>query len=139
VRHAQGVARRVRDKVPRDLQARLETVRLDLLALFRALDRLVLAPPDVNEHALRALFELDADFAEALVVLDFPLRGIHVPTMLAETLASLGRVPTARDNLLLALAPDVRTAVAQMQARVRVALGPGDAYHSIHDRGPRPG
>ena len=59
--------------------------------------------------------------------------------MLAETLASLGRVPTARDNLLLALAPDVRAAVAQMQARVRVALGPGDAYHSIHDRGPRPG
>src|SRR5215813_559259 len=102
------MARRVRDKVPRDLQVRLETARLDLLVLFRALDRLVLAPPEVDEHALHTLFELDADFAEALVVLDFPLRGIDVATMLTETLASLHRMPTLRDDLLLHLAPDVR-------------------------------
>jgi hypothetical protein len=134
-RQAHRMARRVRDKVPTDLQARLEAVRLDLLALFRALDRLVLAPPEVDEHALRALFELDADFAEALVVLDFPLRGIDVPTMLTETLASLGRVPTVRDDLLLGLPPDVRASLAQMQTRVRGTLDPEDAYHSISGRG----
>jgi hypothetical protein len=137
------MARRVRDKVPTDLQARLETVRLDLLALFRAMDRLVLAPPEVDEHALHALLVLDADLAEALVVLDFPLRGIDVATMLTETLASLSRVPTARNDLLRGLAADTRSSLAQMQTQVRCALDPEDAYHSIPDRdrarGPRPG
>jgi len=135
------MARRVRDKVPRDLQARLESARLDLLALFRALDRLLLAPPEVDENALHALFELDADFAEALVVLDFPLRGLDVAKMLAETLASLGRAPKLRDDLLLGLAPDVRASLTQMQTQVRRTLGPEDAYHSIpsHEGGPRPG
>jgi hypothetical protein len=129
------MARRVRDKVPRDLQARLETARLDSLALFRALDQLALVPPEVDEHVLHTLFELDADFAEALVVLDFPLRGIDVATMLADTLASLGRVPTVRHDLLLGLEPDVRASLAQMQTRVRSTLAPEDAYHSITDRG----
>jgi hypothetical protein len=129
------MARRVRDKVPRDLQARLETARLDLLALFRALDRLVLAPPEVDQHLLLTLFELDADFAEALVVLDFPLRSIDIPAMLAETLASLGRVPTLRDDLLLSLAPDVQAHLARLHAQVRTTLAAEDAYHSIPERG----
>lgn len=133
------MARRVRDKVPRDLQARLETVRLDLLALFRALDRLALAPPEVDEHVLQGLLKLDADFAEALVVLDFPLHGLDVAAMLADTLASLTRVSKVRDNLLLSLAPDVRASVAQMQTRVRSTLGPEDAYHSIPGRDGRDG
>jgi hypothetical protein len=134
-RQARGMAQRVRDKVPKDLQARLETLRLDLLALFRALDRLVLAPPEVDEHALHALFELDADLAEALVVLDFPLRGIDVASLLAETLASLGRIPMAREDLLRGLAPDVQASLAKMQTRVRATLDPDDAYHSINGRG----
>jgi hypothetical protein len=49
--------------VPPDLRGQLESTRLDLLALFRAVDRMRLAqdmPPK-----LRALGELDADFAEA--------------------------------------------------------------------------
>ena len=45
---------------------RLEVARLDLLALFRALDRMDLSPAEIPQRLLRQLFELDADFAEAL-------------------------------------------------------------------------
>jgi hypothetical protein len=53
-------------EVPADLRARLEAARLDLLALFRALDRMDLAPAEIPQRLIRQLFELDADFAEAL-------------------------------------------------------------------------
>jgi hypothetical protein len=38
------MARRSTEEIPVDLRARLETARLDLLALFRALDRMDLSP-----------------------------------------------------------------------------------------------
>ena len=40
MRHAQAMARRSTVEVPADLRARLEAARLDLLALFRTLDRM---------------------------------------------------------------------------------------------------
>jgi len=40
------MARRSAVEVPADLRARLEAARLDLLALFRALDRMDLTPSD---------------------------------------------------------------------------------------------
>ena len=67
-----------------DLRARLETARLDLLALFRALDRMDLSPAEIPQRLLRQLFELDADLVEALWALDQPaghldLRAIYAP------------------------------------------------------------
>ncbi len=58
--------------IPTDLRARLETARLHLLALFRALDRLDLSASEIPQRLLSQLFELDADFAEALWALDQP-------------------------------------------------------------------
>ena len=52
--------------IPADLRPRLETARLDLLALFRALDRMDLTPAEIPQHLIRQLFELDADYVEAL-------------------------------------------------------------------------
>ena len=40
LRHAQAMARRSSAQIPADLRPRLEAARLDLLALFRALDRM---------------------------------------------------------------------------------------------------
>ena len=54
-------------EIPGDLRLRLENARLDLLALFRTLDRLYLTP---DNKLIHQLFELDADFAEALWGLD---------------------------------------------------------------------
>jgi hypothetical protein len=59
------MARRSAVEVPADLRARLEPARLDLLALFRALDRLDLAPAEIPQRLIRQLFELDADLNEA--------------------------------------------------------------------------
>jgi hypothetical protein len=55
----------VRDLVPPNLEPELEAARLELLALFRALDRLDLTAGEIPQDLLRELFELDADFAEA--------------------------------------------------------------------------
>jgi hypothetical protein len=49
------------EEIPVDLRARLEAARLDLLALFRALDRLDLSPAEIPQRLIRQLFELDAD------------------------------------------------------------------------------
>src|SRR5580658_5232242 len=47
MRHARVMTRRPAVEVPADLRARLEAARLDLLALFRALDRMDLAPSEL--------------------------------------------------------------------------------------------
>ena len=65
MRHARAMTPRSATEVPADLRARLETARLDLLALFRALDRMDLGPSEIPQRLIRQLFELDADFAEA--------------------------------------------------------------------------
>ena len=63
------MARRSAVEIPADLRARLEAARLDLLALFRALDRIDLTPYEIPQRLIRQLFELDADYAEALLLL----------------------------------------------------------------------
>ena len=70
MRHARVMPRHSAVKVPADLRARLEAARLDLLALFRALDRMDLTPYEIPQRLMRQLFELDADYAEALWALD---------------------------------------------------------------------
>jgi hypothetical protein len=52
------MARLPAGKIPADLRARLETARLDLLALFRALDRMDLSPAEIPQRLIRQLFEL---------------------------------------------------------------------------------
>jgi hypothetical protein len=68
-----------RVEIPSDLRTRLETARLDLLPLFRALDRMNLTPAEIPRRLVRQLFEMDADFAEALWALDQPVTGSHRP------------------------------------------------------------
>jgi hypothetical protein len=62
------MARGTAVEIPPDLRARLEAARLDLLSLFRALDRLNLSPAEIPQRLIRQLFELDADYVEALWV-----------------------------------------------------------------------
>ena len=42
--------------IPVDLRARLETARLDLLALFRALDRLDLSTTEISQRLTSSAF-----------------------------------------------------------------------------------
>jgi hypothetical protein len=48
-------------QIPADLGPRLEAARLDLLALFRSLDRMDLTPAEIPQRLIRQLFDLDAD------------------------------------------------------------------------------
>ena len=59
-------------EIPPVFRARLENARLDLLALFRALDRMDLSPVEIPQRQIQQLFQLDADYAEALWALDQP-------------------------------------------------------------------
>jgi hypothetical protein len=89
------MARRSTVEIPADLRVRLETARLDLLALFRALDRMDLAPAEIPQRLIRQLFELDADFVEALWALDQSPETLDLKAMLRDTLAALEQLPDA--------------------------------------------
>ncbi|HZL53941.1 MAG TPA: hypothetical protein VFC37_23665 [Terracidiphilus sp.] len=81
--------------IPTDLRPRLEAARLDLLALFRALDRMDLTPAEIPQRLIRQLFELDADYVEALWGLDQPPGKLSLTAMLRDTLAALEQLPEA--------------------------------------------
>src|SRR5580693_9545636 len=83
------MARRTSEDIPADLRTRLETARLDLLAFFRALDRMNLTPEQIPQRLIRQLFELDADYVEALWRLDQPRGKLNMRAMLGDTLAAL--------------------------------------------------
>jgi len=139
MRHALAMARRPRVEVPADLRARLETARLDLLALFRALDRMGLTPAEIPQRLIRQLFELDADFAEALWALDQPPGTLDLQLMLRDTLAALDQLPEAvarfRNNLPRRADP----ALARLEAAVRQGLRPAEAYNMVPGRDPQTG
>jgi hypothetical protein len=122
-------------EIPADLRLRLESARLDLLALFRALDQMDLTPLEIPQSLIRQLFELDADYAEALSVLDRPPRGLSVKVMLRDTLAALEQMPDAvqrfRKNLPSRAHPKLET----LETTVRKNLNPREAYNMIpgHD------
>jgi len=86
-------------QIPADLRARLERARLDLLALFRSLDHMDLAPAEIPQRLIRQLFELDADYAEALWALDQPAPALDLKLMLRDTLAALEQLPEASARL----------------------------------------
>lgn len=128
--------KRVRDLTPPGLETELEAARLDLLALFRALDRLDLTAAEIPQDLLHELFELDADLAEALHVLDFPTRGLDVRAMVADTRASLRRVPSTRQRFLTSLAPRASAPLERWIASIRPNLTREDARHSIPTQDP---
>src|ERR1700732_2112993 len=95
MRHAGPMAHRSPLAIPVDLRARLEAARLDLLALFRAVDRMDLSAAEIPQRLIHQLFELDADYVEALWALDQPPGCLDLRAMLRDTLAALEHLPDA--------------------------------------------
>lgn len=125
--------------IPADLRSRLETARLDSLALFRALDQLCLPAAELPQRRLRELFELDADCAEALWALDQPPGHLNLRAMVRDTLASLDLLPPSRTRLRAALPASVRAALAAVEPAVRAGLVLADAYADVPGRDPHIG
>jgi hypothetical protein len=116
------------------MRPELEAARLDLRALYRALDRMRLV-----QHLpvqLRRLQELDADYAEALYVLDRPPGRIDWGAMIRDTRGSLGRLPALRDAFLATLDVPTRAALDERARLTRGVLSPSDAYLEIPGRDP---
>ena len=129
--------KRVRDLAPPNLETELEAARLDMLALFRALDQLDLAADEIPQGLLRELFELDADFAEALHVLDFRARGLDVRAMIADTRASLRRAPETRKRFLTQIVPRAALPLDRWITSIRPKLTREDARNEIPNLHPR--
>jgi hypothetical protein len=139
MRHAQAMARRSTAEIPLDLRARLEVARLDLLALFRALDRMDLSPAEIPQRLIRQLFELDADYVEALWALDQPPGSLDLHAMLRNTLAALDQLPEASARLRNNLPRRANPILAQLELRVRRGLDRAEAYSMVPGRSPQNG
>ena len=123
-------------EISAELRARLEAARLDLLALFRALDRMDLSADEIPQRLLGQLFELDADFAEALWALDQPVGGFDRQAMLRDTLAALDRLPPTCARFRKKLPPHADPILTQLKESVRMALNPKEAYNMVPGRDP---
>ena len=80
---------------------------------------------------------MDADFAEALHVMDLSPGGIDVRAMLGDTEASLARVAAVRAEFLATLDGPTRKRLEARVPAVRATLVPQDAYIDIPGRDPR--
>lgn len=118
-------------EIPSDLRARLEAARLDLLALFRALDRMDLSPAEIPQRLIRQLFELDADYVEALWALDQPPGRLDPRAMLRDTLAALDQLPEAFARFRKNLPQRAHPALAKLESSVRNTLNPAEAYNMV--------
>lgn len=139
MRHARVMFRRSEVEIPSDLRERLEAARLDLLALFRALDRMHLAPEQIPQRLLRQLFELDADYVEALWGLDQPPGKLNLRAMLRDTLAALEQLPSACSRFRKTLPSQVQPALSQLELTIRVNLSSTEAYNMVPGRDPQNG
>jgi hypothetical protein len=126
-----GLLRRSSPEIPPDLRTRLEAARLDLLAMFRALDRMDLSAAEIPQRLLRQLFELDADYAEALWALDQPPGALNLRTMLRDTLAALEQLPTACARFRKNLPKRAHSILASLEPSVRNSLDPREAYNML--------
>ena len=133
------MAHRAPVSIPVDLRRRLETARLDLLALFRALDHMDLSPAEIPQRLIRQLFELDAEYAEALWALDQPPGTLDMHAMLRHTLAALEQLPAACAGFRTKLPQRVHPALKQLESTVRNALDARQAYNMVPGRDPQSG
>jgi hypothetical protein len=125
--------------VPADLRARLEAARLDLLALFRALDRMDLAPSEIPQRLIRQLFALDADYAEALWAFDQPPGKLDLKLMLRDALASLEQLPELSARFRNNLPRRAHPVLTQLEVTVRQSLLPAEAYNMVPGHDPQNG
>lgn len=126
-------------QIPPDLRPRLEAARLDLLALFRALDRMDLTPAEIPQRLIRQLFELDADYVEALWALDQPVGKLDWHAMLRDTLAALEQLPQACARFRKHLPSRAHPTLGTLEAELRNRLNLTEAYSMVPGRDPQNG
>jgi hypothetical protein len=132
----QAMAHRAPAEIPADLRTRLEAARLDLLALFRALDQMDLSPAEIPQRLLQQLFALDADYVEALWALDQPRPGLNWRAMLRDTQASWEQLPAASTQFRKYLR-HAHPTLESLEASIRKSLDLREAYSMVPGRDPK--
>jgi hypothetical protein len=136
MRDAQDMAHRSSLETSGDLRARLEVARLDLLALFRALDRMNLSAQDIPQRLLRQLLERDADYAEALWALDQVEESLDRGAMLRDTLKALDQLPSASAQFRKQLPARAHPTLEHLEGTIRKNLNLKEAYNMVPGRDP---
>jgi hypothetical protein len=131
------MARLLASELPADLRPRLEHARLDLLALFRALDHIDLSAREIPQRLIRQLFELDADFAEALWALDQPSGSLDSRAVLRDTSASLQQLVPACSRFRKTLPARSHSSLPALEMSIRGQLTQDDAYSMVPGRDPQ--
>ena len=131
------MAHRAPAEIPAELRTRLEAARLDLLALFRALDQMDLSPAEIPQRLIQQLFALDADYVEALWALDQPRHRLDWHAMLRDTLASLEQLPAACTQFRKYLPRRARPTLESKEASIRKNLDPREAYNMVPGKDPK--
>jgi hypothetical protein len=131
------MARPLPAAIPADLRPRLEAARLDLLALFRALDRMDLTPAEIPQRLIRQLFELDADYVEALWGLDQSPGKLDLRAMLRDTIAALEQLPDVCSRFRGKLPPRSHATLSRLELSIRANLNSAEAYNMVPGRDPQ--
>ena len=98
-----------------------------------------LSPAEIPQRLIRQLFELDADYVEALWALDQPSASLDLRAMLRDTLAALVQLPEACVRFRQNLPRRAHPTVTQLEITVRNALEPTEAYNMVPGRNPQNG
>ncbi len=88
---------------------------------------------------IRQLFKLDADYVEALWVLDQPASSLDMHAMLRDTLAALEQLPQACSRFRNHLPSRAHPTLGMLEATVRKRLNPAEAYNMVPGRNPQNG
>ena len=123
-------------EIPGDLRARLEIVRLDLLALFRALDRMDLSGEEIPQRLLHQLLKIDAGYAEALWALDQVEGSLDRRRMLRDTLKALDQLPSVSAQFRKQLPARAHPTLERLESNIRKKLNPKEAYNMVPGRDP---
>ena len=98
---------------------------------------MTLTPDQIPQPLIRQLFELDADFVEALWGLDQPPGKLNAHKMLRDTLDSLGRLPLALSQFRHNLPRHSHSLLATLEPAIRLTLSPSEAYNMVPGRDPQ--
>jgi hypothetical protein len=98
-----------------------------------------LTPDEIPQRLLGQLFELDADYAEALWALDQPAGKLAMRAMLRDTLPSLEHLPQACARFRKQLPSRTRPSLGILEAELRNRLNPAEAYNMVPGRDPQNG
>ena len=91
------------------------------------------------QQLLREMFELDADFAEALWALDQPPNALDFKAMLRDTLAALKNLPVVQAEFLAALPGRSQAPLEKHRKQIRSGLTRDHAYLQVPGRDPEIG